>query len=129
MALDLTIARPRSEMNVTPFIDVLLVLIVIFMMSVQMLTSIQMQLALETQTGSFAADQPIVLELPDSGGILVNQRSIAPADLPGFLTNIYFGRQESVLFVKSGPSRSWRETVEMVDVATGAGVRTVALAP
>ncbi len=116
-----------AEMNITPFIDVLLVLLIIYMLSVHV-SSIELQLAQEQATAP-RDDAPIVLELPDSGGYVVNRRPVEKADLHGFLRQAYAGRSGGVLFVRSGPGRTYREAIEAIDIALGAGVRTVAMAP
>jgi len=113
--------------NLTSFIDVLLVLLIIWLVAVMMTGTIDMQLAQEV--GTAAGDDPIVLELPDSGGYLLNHRSIPPENLPGVLRRVYAEPRRSLLFVRAGGSRTYQETITAVDIARGAGVEVVAFAP
>jgi biopolymer transport protein TolR len=116
----------RTRPDVTPFIDVLLVLIVIFMIQIRFV--LQAQLAQhEAVAAPFGA--PIVLELPDSGGLLLNHRPVVREYLSGVLRETFSDGRPSLLFVRSGPRRLYRETIDAIDAAYGAGVEVVSLAP
>jgi biopolymer transport protein ExbD len=129
MATNVRATRPMSsDINITPLIDVLLVLLVIFMVTVEIRKALQMQLAQE-QGASTVIEKPIVLELPDGGGYTLNRVPVRAAVLGARLRAVYAGRKESVLFVKSGGRRAYRELVEAIDVARGAGVEVIAFAP
>jgi len=119
----------RGEINITPFIDVLLVLLVIFMVSVKVRQVLLAQLAHEVATGRRATSHPIVLELRDNGTYALNQHVVERRELPGYLSRVYMRRSESILFVKAGPSRRYSELIDAFDVATGAGVQVIAMAP
>jgi len=54
---------------------------------------------------------------------------LLPRDLGALLQQVLTGRQESVLFIRSGPDRAYKEVITAMDVAKGAGVRVLAFAP
>lgn len=124
-----TRGRINAQPNVTPMIDVLLCLIMVFMVAALLNRMMQLQLAQEGSRATHLIAAPIVLELPDSGGYVLNHQRVAPTDLGALLRQVFTGRQESVLFIRSGPDRAYREVITAMDVAKGAGVRVLAFAP
>jgi biopolymer transport protein ExbD len=118
----------HGDINVTSFIDVLLVLLVIFMLSVEVRRVLHAQMALE-RAASGAIAHPIVLELRDDGSYALNRQTIPFQELAGRLHVVFQGRDESVLFVKAGPRRTYREMIQAMDIARGAGVEVLAIAP
>lgn len=117
----------RSEMNITPFIDVLLVLLVIFMLSIKMRMVISAQLVHQEQGGG--PSHAIVLELANDGRYLLNTVPVPRGALDSTLRATFEVRPDKVLFLKAGGQRTYRETIEAMDVARGAGVQIIGLAP
>lgn len=117
----------RSEINITPYIDVLLVLLIAFMIMAQR-TVIFANLARED--GSVKSGiNTIVLELPDDGRYLINTQEVAKDQLGARLREVFEPRQDRTLFLKSGGQRLYGETISAMDIAKGAGVEVIALAP
>ena len=106
-----------TELNVTPLIDVLLVLLVIFMLTVQVRQAMLLQLAQNAAAGPEAVDKAIVLDLADDGRYLLNRIEVPEADLGPRLRHVYAGRAEKTLFVRTGPRRTYQELVTAMDVA------------
>jgi biopolymer transport protein ExbD len=121
-----------AEPNVVPMIDILLVLLIIFMVSQPMSRmALHVQVAppdTRTQNES-AANNQIVLELPDNGGYLINQQPVPEGQLDAQLHTIYDPRPAQLLFIKAGRNRVYQDVIDAMDVARGAGVQIIGFTP
>ncbi len=117
------------DMNVTPFIDVLLVLLVIFMMlNLVGRTSIRAQVPPAVPAPATESVQ-LVLELAADGTYTLNGQPIPAAELEMQLRMVFSDRSPSLLFVRAAPTRKYQDVVGAMDLARGAGVQVVALMP
>ena len=115
-----------SDINVTPMIDVLLVLLIIFMVIQPMLQkSIDVQIPEKEQTEATEPAPQIVLEIDAEGGMAVNTQPVPPAQLEARLREIYTGRPDKVLFVKADGEVQYQYVIEAMDAARGAGVKVL----
>lgn len=117
-----------SEMNVTPFLDVLLVLLITFMaMAMATHRTLDVQLPVPC-TGNCAGDTPIVLEVGPGGQYRINQQPVA-GDLDAALRGIYADRPDKILQVAGSPDASYQAVTTAIDIARGAGVQAVGIVP
>lgn len=119
--------QPNAQMNITPFIDVLLVLLIIYMLVAMLKAKLEFQLAQERGTWSAAA--PLVVELPGEGGYRFDGQALTGVQLGLRLRALLDARGQAPLFVKAAPSREYREVITAMDIARGAGARVIGLAP
>jgi biopolymer transport protein ExbD len=121
-----------NDINVTPMIDVLLVLLIIFMLVVPMSRkAIDLQLPDPTETTQSSNPPPqIVLEVMPGNKYFVNKEPIPQANLQKRLTEIYKDRPEKIIFVKGSPTGvKYSDVIFAMDVARGAGVKVIGVSP
>ncbi|MFZ5624375.1 MAG: ExbD/TolR family protein [Gemmatimonadota bacterium] len=121
----------ESEPNVTPMIDVLLVLLIIFMIT-QPLNRMAIDVQVpppETAKSDNAPSNQIVLELLADGGYAINSQPVPKAQLDAQLHTIYDPRPAKLMFIKAAPNRIYQEIVEAMDIARGAGVQVIGFTP
>lgn len=121
----------RSEINVTPMIDVLLVLLILFMV-IAPATSKGVSAAVPRPAlRNTAMSAPIVLEISkDSQGgaaFRINRQSIARTELRDRLRAIFANRAPRVLFLKAEQDLSFSEIATAIDLGYSAGVERVGL--
>lgn len=118
-----------SEMNVTPMLDVLLVLLIIFMAA-----SIRVHLTIDGDlpvacAGVCAGTSSIVLEVLPGPSYRINKAPVSSADLRDRLASIYASRREKIIQVAGYPGVTYQDVVSAMDIAKSAGVRVVGIAP
>ena len=120
-----------SDINVTPMIDVLLVLLIIFMI-IQPLNRQTIPIQVPPPQNTAVASGPsnqIVLELRDDGSYAINGQDVPKDQLDTQIHAIYDARPVKLLFVKPGLNRIYSDVIEAMDVARGAGVLVIGFTP
>ena len=132
MSMQTTAHGLTNDINVTPMIDVLLVLLIIFMLVVPMSRkAIDLQLPDPTEQQSSETPPPqIVLEVLPGEKYLVNKEPIPKDRLLARLKEIYDPRPEKIIFVKGYPKGvKYEQVIYAMDVARGAGVKVIGVSP
>ena len=121
-------AAMQAEPNVTPMIDVLMVLLIIFMVIVPM-SRRSVDVRLPAPGLGEGVPGVIVLEVGAGGRLALNQQPLSPALLGARLRAVYGGRRDKSIIVHGEGGALYQDVVAAIDSARGAGVRVVGLDP
>jgi len=116
-----------SEINVTPFVDVMLVLLVIFMVTAPMIQSgISVNLP-QAETDSTPAEEGLTLTIKADRYIYIENSIINEFLLEQKLKEYFFGKEKKIVFLKGDESLPYGYVIRIMDIAKKAGVEVVGL--
>jgi biopolymer transport protein ExbD len=122
---------PKSDINMTPMIDVLLVLIIIFMV-ITPLTPKGLEALVPQPPPPGSHDESIrtvVVSINEDHSMMINQDPVEIGALQNRLVEIFKTRAERVVFVKGDPNLEFNWVAKVIDIAHGAQIDKVGLMP
>jgi biopolymer transport protein TolR len=113
----------RPDINVTPLIDILLVMLVIFLAAVTLTQqAIESQLPAEARQMAQEPPDQIVLEVSADRALAVNHHAVALPQLTPFLKEVYGKRSDKTIYVAAAGSLPYGAIIDVMDAVKGAGV-------
>ncbi len=117
-----------ADINITPYIDILLVLLIIFMV-ITPIRQMDLDVKVPQTSNESGAPDPsvIVVSIGLAGQLEINQEPTSIGDLGSKLRDIYSKRANKNMFVMADAKLAYGDVVHIIDIAKGAGVQDIGL--
>jgi len=116
----------KSDINVTPLVDVMLVLLVIFMVVTPMLKQqVPIELPLAEHSREAQEASQVTLVVGADGALVLNEQPIAAEALDGALRDLYAVRPEKTIFLEADRTLPYSQVVDLMDACRAAGVERI----
>ena len=120
--------RPMSDINVTPLVDVMLVLLVVFMVTAPLLTvGVPVELPQTQAPPINEPKEPLVITVDRNGGIFISETSVPVDSLVPKLQAITGSNPDAVLYVRGDKDINYGRVLEVMSLVTAAGFHKVSL--
>lgn len=120
--------QEAHEINVTPFIDVMLVLLIIFMVAAPLSTvDVKVDLPASSAKPAPRPDKPIYLSLKADHSLFLGNDAVSPAQLGAALDRLTAGDKEQTVFVRGDKAVDYGQLMEVMDQLRGAGYLKIGL--
>jgi len=117
-----------ADINVTPLVDVMLVLLVIFMVTAPMMQQgVQVNLPKANTKAMTQAEETVIVTVDKSGRIFINKDEVSAADLRSKLTDMFAGREKKEIFLKADAGVPYGDVVKAMADIKGAGIERLGM--
>jgi len=121
-------ARPMAEINVTPFVDVMLVLLIVFMVAAPLLTvGISVDLPETSAQALTDEGEPLTVTVAADGTIFIQETAVDYEDLVPRLQAIAAAGYDQQIYIRGDKSRSWDDISKVLGRVSGAGFKKISL--
>jgi len=120
----------RSEINITPLVDVVLVLLIIFMVTVPLLQmgyKVQVPPKVETQVTPPMQEDQIIVRMDAQGQMYINKQVIPRSEFPGRLKQALTGRQSKVVFFAADGELQYDRVADFMDIVRDNGAENLGI--
>lgn len=120
--------RVSSEINITPLVDVMLVLLVIFMVtSPMMLSGVDVELPKSNSTAISGSDEPLVVTIDKRGTLYLQETALSEQDMAKKLAYVHAAKPDSRVLVKGDVGVPYGKVIGLFSIVKRAGFNEVAL--
>jgi biopolymer transport protein ExbD len=120
--------RPLAEINVTPFVDVMLVLLIIFMVAAPlMMVGVPLQLPRTSATSIGQPREPIIVSVTRTGDVYLGDEPVALTQLPQRLAQLRAGNAQATVYVRGDQALAYGRAMQVIGLVNRAGFAKVSL--
>lgn len=117
-----------SQINVTPLVDVMLVLLVIFMITAPMMQQgVQVNLPKADAKALSPQEETVVVSMEKSGRMFINKTPVAFGEMRGKLTDLFAGKTKKEVFLKADQEVPYGQVVKAMAEIKGAGIERLGM--